>query len=136
MCHRWQEHPCLFLLTKAFGDGCYYHTQFKDGRVETLCGVTKKWSCQDLSPGHPGADSNVFLELLSLCPSDISLVFLSASLCPQSWVSLLPNQMALVSVPRDLSQPVPLLPLVPAHLTPARVRAPGPLLSWQENKDS
>ena len=55
---------------------------------------------------------------------------------PQPWVSLAPDQIALISVPKALSQPVPLLPLVPAHLTPARVRAPGPWLSWQENKDS
>lgn len=76
------------------------------------------------------------LTLLSLCPSHTSLVPLFAILSPQSWVSLVPNQIALISVPRALSQPFPLLPPVPAHLTPARVRAPGPLLSWQENKDS
>ena len=55
---------------------------------------------------------------------------------PQPWVSLVPDQIALISIPKALSQPIPLLPLVPAHLTPARVRAPGPWLSWQENKDS
>lgn len=52
----------------------------------------------------------------------------------QSWVSLVPNEIACVSIPRVLSQPVPLLPS--AHLTPALVGTPGPLLSWQENKDS
>lgn len=71
--------------------------------------------------------------LLFLCPHT-SLVSLFAVLFPQPWVSSVPNQIALVSIPRALSQPVPLLP--PAHLTPALVRAPGPLLSWQENKDS
>ena len=66
--------------------------------------------------------------------------FTALSVCcsspPQPWVSLVPDQIALISVPKALSQPVPLLPLAPAHLTPARVRAPGPWLSWQENKDS
>lgn len=76
------------------------------------------------------------LILLALCPSNTSLVSLFAILFPQSWVSLVPNQIALVSIPRVLSQAVPLFPPVPAHLTPAWVRAPGPLLSWQENKDS
>lgn len=90
------------------------------------------WYTEMVVPGFKARLS----EWLSLCPSHTSLVSPFAILSRQSWVSLVPNQIALISVPRALSQPVPLLPPVPAHLTPARVRAPGPLLSWQENKDS
>lgn len=81
---------------------------------------------------HLGLDPNSSTVTCTCAQSQLAV-----SLCCSFPVCLLvSNQIPLVSVPRALRQPVPSLFPVSAHLTPAWVRAPGPLLSWQENKDS
>ena len=102
-------------------------TKMRNLGLREVPDVTQKWWCQ--------------IQRQVLWVQTSVLLILHWFLCllfffPQPWVVLVPDQIALISVPKALSQPVPLLPLAPAHLTPARVRAPGPWLSWQENKDS
>lgn len=94
--------------------------------------MTTRNICQDLNPDHFSAEYEfLYLQhfILHIGFSIFFFFFFSLN-------SLVPNLISLVSIARALSQPILLLPLVPDHLTPAWVRAPGPLLSWQENKDS
>lgn len=69
-------------------------------------------------------------------PSHTSLVSLFSLFFP-SVLRLLRSQSDSPCLDTQSSEPACLPPSpVPAHLTVAPVRAPGPLLSWQENKDS
>lgn len=110
--------PILKMGSLRHREAILYHTEMVVPRFKTR---------------SPGCIIWTRLPLSSLCPHT-SRVSLPAVLFPQPWVSTVPKLIALVSIPRALSQSGPLLP--PVHLTPALVRAPGPLLSWQENKDS
>lgn len=65
------------------------------------------------------------LILLSFCPFHTSLVSLFVILSLQSWVSLAPNEIARVPIPRVLSQPVP--PSSPSSLNPSPGGNPRPL---------